>query len=98
MNNYLQYKSTNTNSEKYFEFRLENEFILQFKDHCYCKFMFDQQEKNLFPVWLQSHLISALLEPVLSRTEKASYCRQFSTSIKIKIIKSIPVLLFRSFG
>ena len=41
------------------------------------------------------------LELVLSHTEKlciGSYYRQFSTNIKIKLIKSIPVLLARAFG
>ncbi len=48
------------------------------------------------PVWLCYRLISTGLELVLSHTEKsgiASYYRQFSTNMKIKIIKSIPVLL-----
>ena len=42
----------------------------------------------------------AWLEPVHSRTDKsykASYYRQFSTIIKMKIIKLIPVLLARIF-
>ena len=48
-----------------------------------------------FPVWLRNRLLSAGLEPVLSQTEKAciaSNYRQFSTNIKINIIKLIPVL------
>ena len=43
-----------------------------------------------FPVGLPNRLISAGLEPVQSHTEKSyikSYYRQFSTNIKIKIIK-----------
>ena len=43
-----------------------------------------------FPVWLRNRLLSAGLEPILSQTEKsciASNYRQFSTNIKIKIIK-----------
>ena len=46
-------------------------------------------------------LLSAGLEPVLSQTEKlciASNYRQFSTNIKIKIIRLIPVLLAQAFG
>ena len=38
-----------------------------------------------FPVWLRKRLISAVLEPVLSHTEKScitSYYRQFSTNYK----------------
>ncbi len=50
-----------------------------------------------FPVWLWNRLLPAGLEPVLiSQTEKsciASNYRQFSTNIKIKIIKLIPVFL-----
>ncbi len=45
------------------------------------------------PVWLRNRLLSAGLEPVLSQTEKAciaSNYRQFSTNIKIKIIKLKP--------
>ena len=47
----------------------------------------------LFPVWLRNRLLSAGLEPVLSQTEKAciaSNYRQFSTNIKIIIIKLKP--------
>ena len=43
-----------------------------------------------FSVWLQNRSISTGLEPVLSHTEKsciASYYWQFSTNIKIKIIR-----------
>ena len=46
-------------------------------------------------------LLSAGLEPVLSQTEKlciASNYRQFSTNIKIKIIRLIPVLLSKGPG
>ena len=45
-------------------------------------------------------MLSAGLEPVLSHTEKlciASNYGQFSTNIKIKILKLIPVLLVRTF-
>ncbi len=47
-----------------------------------------------FPVWLRSRLLSAVLEPVFSQTEKSCITlnyRQFSRNIKIKI-KKIPVL------
>ncbi len=46
-------------------------------------------------------MASAGLEPVLSQTEKSfieSNYKQFSTNIKIKIIKLIPVLSARAFG
>ena len=49
-----------------------------------------------FPVWLQNRLISAVLEPVLSHTEKSgisSYYKQLSTNQKIKSL--ISVLLAR---
>ncbi len=49
-----------------------------------------------FPVWLRNRLLSVGLESVLSQTGKsriASNSRQFSTEIKIKIMKLIPVLL-----
>ena len=36
------------------------------------------------------------LEPVLNHTEKSSYYSQFSTNIKIKIVKLLPVLLDRA--
>ena len=55
----------------------------------------------LFPERLLNRLISAGLEPVLSHTEKAciaSYYKQFSTNIKIEIIKLKPVLLAWAFG
>ena len=48
-----------------------------------------------FQVWLPNRLISAGQEPVLSHTEKlciSSYYKQFSTNVKIKTIKLIPVL------
>ena len=51
--------------------------------------------RNKFPVSLGNRLMSAVLEPVLSHTEKSclvSYYRQFSTNIKIIVIKLIPVL------
>ena len=51
-----------------------------------------------FPVWLRNRLLSAGLEPVLSQTEKAciaSNYRQFSTNIKIKIIKLKPSFVSR---
>ena len=51
------------------------------------------KKNNNFPVWLRNRLLSAGLEPVLSKTEKAciaSNYRQFSTNIKIKIIKLKP--------
>ena len=53
-----------------------------------------------FPVSPRNRLTSAKLETVLSHTEKciASYYRQFSTNIKIKMIKSIQVLFARPFG
>ena len=44
---------------------------------------------KLFAVWLLNRLISAKLKQVLSHTEKlciASYYRQFSMNIKIKIL------------
>ena len=56
--------------------------------------------QKLFPVSLQNQFISAGLEPVFRHTEKSCislYYRQFSTIIRIKIIKSIPVLLARAF-
>ena len=46
----------------------------------------------IVPVWLRNRLISAGLEPVLSHIEKScikSFYRQFSTIIKMKIIKLI---------
>ena len=55
----------------------------------------------IFPVRLRNRLISTGLEPVLSHTEKsciASYYTQFSTNIKIKIIRFKPFLLARLFG
>ena len=54
-----------------------------------------------FSVYLQNRLLSAGLEPVLSKTEIAcivSNYRQFSTNTKIKIIKLIPALLACAFG
>ena len=57
--------------------------------------------KHNFLVWIRNRFISAVLQPVLSHTEKsckASYYRQFSINIKIKIIKLIPVLLAQAFG
>ena len=62
---------------------------------------FFQSCGQYFPVWLRNRLLSTGLEPVLSQTEKsfvASNQRQFSTNIKIKIIKLIPVFLARAFG
>ena len=50
----------------------------------------------IFPVRPQNRFISAWLEPVFSQTEKScieSYYRQFSTNIKLKIKRLIPVLL-----
>ena len=44
----------------------------------------------IFPLGLRNRLISAELKPIISHTEKsciASYYREFSTNIKIKIIK-----------
>ena len=52
-------------------------------------------KRKTFPVWFRNRLLSAGLEPVLNQTEKsciASNYRQFSTNIKIKFIKLIPVL------
>ena len=49
--------------------------------------------------WLRNRLISGGSEPVLSHTVKtfiASYLRQFSINIKIKIIKLIPALFARA--
>ena len=49
-----------------------------------------------FLVWLRNRLISAGLESVLSHIEKlciASFYRQFSSNIKIRIIKLKLVLL-----
>ena len=40
---------------------------------------------NLFPVWLQNQLISAGLEPHTEKSCIASYYRQFSTNMKIKV-------------
>ena len=54
-----------------------------------------------FPVWLRNRLLSAGLELVLGQIEKScivSNYRQFSTNIKIKIIKLIPDFLARVFG
>ena len=48
-----------------------------------------------FTVWLLNRLISDGLEPALIHTKKlclVSYYRQFSTNIKIKNIKLVPVL------
>ncbi len=56
---------------------------------------------SIIPVWLRNRLISAGLELVLSHTLKScitSNYRQFSTNIKLKIIKSMPVLAARAFG
>ena len=50
----------------------------------------------IFPVLLRNRLISAGFETVLFYTKqscKALYYKQFSTNIKIKIIKSIPVFI-----
>ncbi len=50
------------------------------------------------PVWLRNRLLSAGLETVLRQTEKAciaSNYRQFSTNIKIKIIKLKLVLILK---
>ena len=57
-------------------------------------------KRKTFPVWFRNRLLSAGLEPVLNQTEKsciASNYRQFSTNIKIKIIKLIPVLILKFF-
>ena len=54
-----------------------------------------------FPKWLQNQLISTGIEPVLSHNEKScttSYYKQFYTNIKLKISKSIPVLLAMDFS
>ncbi len=54
-----------------------------------------------FPVWLRNRLLSAGLEPVLTQTEKlciASDYKQYSTNIKIKIIKLTTVLSAWAFG
>ncbi len=54
-----------------------------------------------FPVWLRNRLLSAGLEPVLSQTEKACIepnYRQFSTNIKIKIIKLKPSFNLKIFS
>ncbi len=56
---------------------------------------------KLFPVWLRNRILSTGVGPVLSQTKKsciASNLRQFSTNIKIKIIRYITVLLARAFG
>ena len=56
---------------------------------------------NSFPVWPRNRLITAGLEPVLNYTEKlciASFYRQYSTNIKLKIIKLKPVLIAMAFG
>ncbi len=52
------------------------------------------------PELLPNRFISTGLEPVLSHIEKpvASYYRQFSTNIKINILKLLPVLLNRTYG
>ena len=66
-----------------------------------CDLTFYLRFRIIFPVWLLNRLISAGLEVVLSHTEKlciASYYRQFSTNIKIKIIKLTPVFLALAFG
>ena len=52
-------------------------------------------------VLLKGNRVILGLEPVLTHTDKsciASYYRQFSTNIRIKIIKLIHVLLDRTFG
>ena len=52
-------------------------------------------------VWLLNRLIFDGLGLVISHTEKsciASYYKQFSTNIKIKSIKLIPVLILLSWG
>ncbi len=54
-----------------------------------------------FPVWLRNLLLSTVLKPILSQTEKsciASNHRQFCTNIKIKFIKLKPVFHFDIHG
>ena len=53
----------------------------------------EQTGKLLFPVWIRNRLLTAVSQPCL-----ASYYRQFSTNIRIKIMILIPVLLARAFG
>ena len=55
---------------------------------------------RICPAWFPNRLISAGFKPVLGHTEKScitSYYRQFSTNIKIKIIRLITVLLAWAF-
>ena len=69
-------------------------FYSFFRPHGKEAFKYKPREEYFFiPVWLRNRLLSAGLEPVLSLTEKscvASNYRQFSTNIKIKIIKLKP--------
>ena len=56
--------------------------------------------KTILAVWFRNRLTIAGLEQVLSHTEKsciATYYKQFSTNLKIKIVKLIPVFLARAF-
>ena len=58
---------------------------------CMCKYI---RKRLYFSDWLRNRLTSPGLEPVLVHTEKsciASYYEHFSTIIKMKIIKFIPV-------
>ncbi len=64
------------------------------------KARFDRQI-IVFPVWLRNRLLSAELEKVHSQTKNrciASKFRQFSTNVKIKLMRLIPALLARTFG
>ena len=55
--------------------------------------------RKTFPVWLRNRLRSAKLEPVLIiQNDHVQHYEQFSTNIKINVIKLIPVLLARTFG
>ena len=62
--------------------------------HIYISIYDVQVEQLLFSVCLSNRLLAAGLEPVLSHIEQSSitYNRHFSTNIKIKFIKLIPVL------
>ncbi len=65
------------------------------------KFKAINVDGKIFPVCLRNTLIPTGFEPVLTENFYiASFYRQFSTNIKIKIkiIRLIPVLLVRVFG
>ena len=76
-------------------------FDVRDKDHAYTEEI--GKVCIIFTVWLRNRLIFAGLKLVLSHTEIyvvciASYYRQFSTNVEIKILKLKPVFLDRAFG